>query len=93
MKGIYLYGDTMRKSSSDSISEYVLSPRIELLKNTSCTVEGIKGICEYKNDFIKIDLGKINVTFFGDGLCIRAFSPEGAYIEGTIVSVEFESNG
>ena len=83
----------MKKTDRDSITEYAVSPIIELTGNTFCSVEGIKSINEYSDGKIKLDLGKISVLIFGDGLCISSFSPEGAQIDGTVISMEFESNG
>ena len=83
----------MKKSEREDTLEYVLSPRLELTGNTRCEIEGIKGIPVYNGNIIKIDFGKYCVSFFGDGLYIRAFSSEGATVEGTIVSMEFCENG
>lgn len=79
--------------SKDNLIGYAVSPRIELVGNTCCVVEGLKGIAAYSSDKIKVNLGNYYLTFFGDSLFINAFSYEGAIIEGTIVSMEFESNG
>ena len=83
----------MKKADRDRIAEYSLSPIIELSGNTYCTIEGIKRISEFTNEKIKIDIGKLSVSLTGDGLSIRDFSPQGAEIEGTIIALEFESNG
>jgi len=79
--------------NKDNLIDYAVSPRIELTGNTQCVVEGLRGITAYSSDKIKVNLGKFSVSFFGDSLFINAFSYEGAIIEGTIVSLEFESNG
>ena len=77
----------------DNLISYASSPRIELIGNNRCVVDGLRGIAAYSADKIKVNLGKYYVSFFGDSLFINAFSYEGAIIEGTIVSLEFESNG
>ena len=74
------------------IVEYALGPSLEIRGNSECIVDGLKGISEYSSEKIRINLGKISVSFLGDGLFINSFSPEGATVEGTIISVEFESN-
>ena len=79
--------------NKDNIANKALLPRLELTGNSQCIVDGLKGIAVYSSDKIKVNLGKYYATFFGDSLFINAFSPEGAIIEGTIVSMEFESNG
>lgn len=79
--------------NNDNMVSFVKSSHIELVGNTQCIVDGLKGIEKYSSEIIKVNLGKYCVTFFGDSLFINAFSPEGAIIEGFIVSLEFESNG
>lgn len=80
----------MKRNDSENVIHDVCAPRIELTGNSRCVIEGIKSICKYNEEEIKIDLGKYCVTFFGDGLYIDAFTYEGAVIEGTIISMEFE---
>lgn len=79
--------------NKDNLISYAAAPRIELTGNSQCVVEGLKGIEAYSADKIKVNLGEYYVSFFGDSLFINAFSYDGAIIEGTIVSLEFESNG
>lgn len=76
----------------DELTEYAVSPRLELVGNTKCIIEGLKSIVEYTKGKIKIDLGKFSVSFFGDELYINSFTREGATVEGIIISLEFEGN-
>ncbi len=82
----------MNFSNGEKTLEYVSAPRIELVGNTQCYIEGIKAIEEYSDGKIRINLGKLFVSFFGDGLYINSFSEEGAALEGTIITMEFVSN-
>lgn len=77
----------------DDIFEYTGEPHIELCGISQCVVDGLKGITEYRDDKIRIDLGKYSISVFGSELYINAFTKEGAVIEGTIISLEYESNG
>ena len=79
--------------SRDNIVSYTYDSNLEITGNSKCVIDGLKGIAAYSSDKIKVNLGKYYVTFFGDNLFINAFSPEGAIVEGTIISLEFESNG
>jgi sporulation protein YqfC len=79
--------------NKDDIITYTGEPRLELVGSGECVIDGLKGIIEYSDEKIKINLGKYYVTFFGDGLYINSFSYEGAIVQGTIVSLEFEGNG
>ena len=79
--------------NTDDVMTYTNEPHLELTGNSECIVDGLKGILEYTKEKIKINLGKYCVTFFGDALYINSFSHEGAIVQGTIISVEFEGNG
>lgn len=81
----------MRKR--DDIISYTILPRVELIGNTQCVVDGLKCISEYKSDKIRISLGDYCVSFFGANLRIDSFSFEGAIICGDIVSMEFDTYG
>ena len=79
--------------NKDGIIGAVSLPRVELTGNCHCIIDGLKSIEIYSSDKIKVNLGKYFLTFFGDNLFINAFSPQGAVVEGLIISMEFESNG
>ena len=74
---------------SDVITVFNNQPHNEILGNSQCVVDGLKGIVEYTREKITVNLGKYFVTFMGDGLGINSFSPEGAIVEGNIISLEF----
>lgn len=78
--------------NKDEIISYTSQPHLKLVGNNECIIDGLKGILEYTKEKIKINLGKNNITLFGDELYIESFSPEGAVVEGTIITLEFESN-
>ncbi len=82
----------MKNTDSERTLQYACSPRIELIGNEECFVEGLKRIEEYSEGKIKIGLGRLSVTFLGDGLFINSFSEEGATVEGTIMKMEFSDN-
>lgn len=62
---------------------------IELISNCCALVEGCKGIGEYDDTVIKLNLEKSTVCFYGNSLSIRSLSMEQAIVEGFIVSIEF----
>lgn len=66
--------------------------RIEITHNTEASIEGIKGVTEYEEGKIKLDIGKKTVSFYGDGLCVKSFDGSNMTIEGEILSIEFETN-
>lgn len=63
-------------------------PRLEIIGN-SCLVDGLDKILEYTPGRIRLAVGKKEITFNGDSLCINSFSYTGAVIEGFIMSMEF----
>lgn len=62
---------------------------IEIISNNCALVDGCKGVLEYSDDLIKLDLGKKSVCFNGSSLTIKSLSMEQALVEGFIVRVEF----
>ncbi|MDR1564389.1 MAG: YabP/YqfC family sporulation protein [Oscillospiraceae bacterium] len=63
--------------------------RIEFSGNREVIVEGCKGILEYDDTTIRLNLGRESVRFLGKGLSIGAMSGKIAVIEGYINSMEF----
>ena len=65
--------------------------RIEFRGNSDVVIEGCKGLVEYEEASIKLNLGKIVVHFVGTGLEISSFFEEQAILKGTVAAVEFSS--
>ena len=64
---------------------------IEMISNYCALIDGCRGIMEYDDSVIKLNLGKLNVTFRGASLTIKSLSMEQAMVEGFIAAVEFGS--
>ena len=64
---------------------------IEIVSNLCALVDGCKGVMEYSDGLIKLNLGKTAVSFRGSSLTIKSLSMEQAMVEGFIVSVDFSS--
>ena len=62
---------------------------IEIISNCCALIDGCKGISEYSENKITLNLGKRNVSFQGNSLTIKSLSMEQAMVEGFIVNVEF----
>ncbi|MBE6747986.1 MAG: hypothetical protein E7557_02020 [Ruminococcaceae bacterium] len=62
---------------------------IELYGNKQIIVEGCKGVVDYCEDFLKLDLGKIILKITGRNLVIESYIYEQIDLKGEIVSVEF----
>lgn len=64
-------------------------PKIEMNGNREAVIDDCRGIIEYYENRIKINLGKGTVTFSGSGLHIGCMSENSAVITGCIQTVEF----
>lgn len=78
--------------NTDTDFNYITEPHIILIGNSKCIIDGLRGICEYTSEKIKINLGKYCVEIIGSGLYIESFSYEGAVVEGDILSLEMAAN-
>lgn len=63
--------------------------RTELSGNTCASIEGCRGIVEYSEERIVLNLGSISAAFCGSGLEICSFDGENALISGMFSAVEF----
>lgn len=80
------------KSRPDFPTEYFKGePHLELYGCSQCVVDGLKSVLEYTDEKIKLDIGKKTVTFHGSGLHIDSFTPQGAVVEGMIISLDFSN--
>ena len=64
-------------------------PRIELSSNTHAEIEGCKGITEYSDERVSLNLGCIGIIFKGSSLEIRHFNGESVIVSGNIICIEF----
>lgn len=62
---------------------------IEMISNYCALIDGCRGIMEYDDSVIKLNLGKLNVAFRGTSLTIKSLSMEQTMVEGFIAVVEF----
>lgn len=67
----------------------VTGSNIELLGNREAIIEGCKGILEYDENTIRLNLGKLSVKFSGIDLCLKCMNTENVIVEGNITSIEF----
>ncbi len=69
--------------------EDIVKGNIELFGNKQIIVDGCKGVIDYNEDFLKLDLGKIILKVTGRSLVIDSYIYEQVDLKGEIVSVEF----
>lgn len=65
--------------------------KIEIVGTNTACVEGCRGIVEYEESSIALNLGKNVVRFCGADLEISSFFEQQAVIKGTVMTVEFSS--
>lgn len=66
-------------------------PHIELFGNLELTIDGCRGILEYEDDSIRLNLGKNALRVTGRNLSLKALTDQTAVIEGYILLLEFLS--
>ena len=66
---------------------------IELFGNRRAIVFDCQCVVDYSEDFIVLNLGKLNLKIRGEGLVLSSFSFGQTDITGDIVSLEFERVG
>ena len=66
-----------------------VSGNIELFGNKQIIIDGAKGVIDYSEDFLKIDLGNICLKISGRNLVIESFIYEQIDVKGEIISLEF----
>lgn len=69
--------------------EIVSSSIIELEGNRKAIVQGTRGILEYKDELIRVNLEDFQVHFYGVKLSINCFSQDSLEIKGIIQRVEY----
>lgn len=80
---------SLRELTDFPIEYYTGEPHLEMIGNFECVVDGLKSIIEYSAEKIKLNIGKRTVTFNGEDLHINSFTPQGAVVQGIILSVDF----
>lgn len=70
----------------------IVSPvHIEMKSNRKITVEGCRGIEEYDENVIRINVSKMLISFFGRDMQIRCLTSDALVITGFVTGIEFES--
>lgn len=84
-------------SAKDKLGEELGLPKtvtqglnyMEMLGNREAVVDGCKGILDYSEEKIKINLGNRAMCFSGSELCIKSLGREQAVISGNIYTIDF----
>lgn len=61
----------------------------EVNSNREVIIEGCKGILQYDENIIRINMGKMITAFCGRKLSVKCLNPDSLIIVGFITSIEF----
>ena len=91
-KGVITLRRTMNTKlvelSKEEFSDYLM-PHVIFNSCKEATVEGSKGIIEYKPDIVRINCGRYILRFKGVNLSVKAPTVDEISVSGEIVSFEF----
>lgn len=62
---------------------------IEMYSDRELIADGCKAVCDYETDFIRLDMGNLEMTVRGAELAVESYAYEQIDITGKIISVEF----
>ena len=57
--------------------------------NREVIIDGCKGLLDYDENIIRVNMGKMITAFYGRGLTIKCLTSDSLVIEGFITSIEF----
>ena len=84
--------DYMKSRSSfchNMMDIFSQKPNIEISSNTWAVIEGSKGVIEYSDKIIRINLGDFSVAFIGRGMGLKCISPTSLEVVGFFTNIEF----
>lgn len=63
---------------------------IELHANREAVIDGCRGIIDYSEDAVRMNVGSGSVTFFGRNLMLKNLTDREAILAGHIQRIEFD---
>lgn len=61
----------------------------EVNSNREVIIEGCKGILQYDENIIRVNMGKMITVFCGRKLSVKCLNPDSLIVVGFITSIEF----
>lgn len=65
--------------------------KIEMLSNREIIVDGCKGVVEYGENLIKLNIGELTLGIAGDEMLIESFDSGVTVIRGKLAEISFVS--
>jgi sporulation protein YqfC len=64
---------------------------VELMSNREAIAEGVKGILNYSETCIRLNLGRLQVCFEGGDLVVKSYQAEQVILSGIITDIHFSN--
>ena len=79
------------KKNSSYIPECALPDfsHFEINSNKEVIIEGCRGILQYDENIIRVNMGKMVTSFYGRNLSLKCLNSDSLVIIGFITSIEF----
>jgi len=68
----------------------IAKSQMEIIGNNELIVDGVQGVLEYDESYIRVSLGKMLAKITGRNLTLKAMGDESIVVDGYILSIEFE---
>lgn len=87
----------LNETRKNVVQKFELAPeavgcmRLTVIDNTNVYLENHRGIIEYTQKRIRINIGKFELVIEGTGLELESFGKEIAAIQGKIKSIQYEN--
>lgn len=79
----------VKEAISSAKEAFLFEPTVEIQGNRQATIQGAKGIIEYTEELIRINLQEQEVRFYGQKLKIDCLSQDSLEIRGRISRIEY----
>lgn len=94
--GIFMiskFGEEKGKNLKLPVGAYTMSGiggvHIELISNKEAIIDGIKGVLEYDETLVKLNIGRGTVEFWGSDMELLSLDESELCIKGQITKLEF----
>ncbi len=89
MNVCFVWGEKMKKGGNGNLKAKLGSVHMEITGNREIIFEGCRGVLEYTDQSIKLNVGKYIVCFEGRGLRIRCMTECDLVICGFITEIRY----
>lgn len=86
-----IFGNSSEDAGELSVIAGAGLAKIELIGNREISVDGCRGILQYDESVVKLNLGNMILKITGSSLTIPVMAAEQTTVTGNIASVEFAS--